>query len=170
MTDLTDPNDNPAPAGPDDELLAELAAVVRQASPAPDELVQAGAASFTWRSIDAELAELSFDSLVGAGGPVLVRGPGDAARMLVFEAEGLQVDVEVAPVEGGGRSLVGQVSLEGPGTVEVRSADGGRVHAPLDDHGRFRAARIGPGPLSLRCTITPEGGPPRTVETAWLVV
>lgn len=164
MTDLTDPNDNPAPAGPDDELLAELAAVVRQASPAPDELVQAGAASFTWRSIDAELAELAYDSLLDESALAGVRSA-DAPRALSFETPTLSVDVEVTE-SGDRRRVLGQVVPPQPADVEVRSTHG-TVAVVADDVGRF-AVDVAPGPVSLRCRL--RGGQGPTLETSWTIV
>ena len=52
----------------DQSLLAEVRAAAAEHDPVPADVVAAAKASFTWRSIDAELAELIEDSaLVGAG-------------------------------------------------------------------------------------------------------
>ena len=53
-----------ADMGKDDDLLRELGRVVTAADPVPPEVIAAAKASFTWRTIDAELAELAFDSLL----------------------------------------------------------------------------------------------------------
>ena len=51
---------------PDDELEAELRRLAADREPVPAELVQAALDAFGWRDIDAELAELVYDSLVDA--------------------------------------------------------------------------------------------------------
>jgi hypothetical protein len=48
----------------DDQLEHELRRLAAGLDPAPPELVQAAADAFSWRNIDAELAELVFDSLL----------------------------------------------------------------------------------------------------------
>ena len=53
---------NPTTHDPDDRLLAELAAALDAADPVPARVLDAAKESFTWRTIDAELAELVFDS------------------------------------------------------------------------------------------------------------
>jgi len=45
----------------DDQLLAALADAFREARAVPGELVEAANAAYTWRNIDAELANLTRD-------------------------------------------------------------------------------------------------------------
>ena len=80
-----------------DPLMAEVRAVLENADPVPPAVLAAAKGTFTWRTIDSELAELvadSADSLAGAVGAG-VRGE-TAPRLLTFEAAGLVVEVEVA--------------------------------------------------------------------------
>ena len=60
---------------PDDELEAELRRLAADREPVPAELVQAAVDAFGWRNIDAELAELVYDSLIDTDEASLVRGP-----------------------------------------------------------------------------------------------
>ena len=46
----------------DDALLAALRRIPRHADPVPGPVLEAARGSFTWRTIDAELAELAYDS------------------------------------------------------------------------------------------------------------
>lgn len=157
--DLTEPPEDRA-------LLDDLGEALRAADPVPDQWRFAAEGCFTWRTVDAELAEMTFDS-TAAEHLALVRGPALAERIVVFEARGLRVEIELAAVPATGRYRVtGQLVPEGAGTVELRQA-GGSVVVEADAHGRFRADGIVAGPLSLRCTVPAE---PRPVETAWLIV
>jgi len=66
---------------PDEAEDAGLEAGLRDAAarfdPVPAELIQAAVAAFSWRTADAELAALAFDSLLDQAGDALVRGAGD---------------------------------------------------------------------------------------------
>src|SRR5216684_8898574 len=61
----------------DTELEEELRRAAARFDPVPGELLRAAASVFTWRTIDAELAELVFDSLVDHDEVSLVRGPAE---------------------------------------------------------------------------------------------
>lgn len=50
----------------DDELLSALRAALREERDVPGHFVDAGKAVFTWHSIDAELAAITYDSLAEA--------------------------------------------------------------------------------------------------------
>ncbi len=157
--DLTEPPEDRA-------LLEDLGAALRAADPAPGHWQFAAEGCFTWRTVDAELAEMIFDSTAPET-LALVRGPALAERIVVFEARGLRVEIELAAVPGTARFRVtGQLVPEGAGTVELRQP-GGSVVAEADASGRFHADGIVAGPLSLRWSPPGEGRP---VETAWLLV
>ena len=102
-----DTNETPDLLGPEDEaLLQELRAAARRFDPPPDSVLEAARASLTWRTIDAELAALEFDSAVDLAATA-VRG-GEGPRLLTFAAPGLNIEVEVSPI-GPRRQLVGQL-------------------------------------------------------------
>ena len=147
----------------DTALLEELRRVVAAADPVPPEVVAAAKASFTWRTIDAELAELSFDSLLDDDA-VLVRGD-EQPRLLTFEASSVTIELVVV-AEAGVRRVVGQIVPVQPATVEVIHS-GGTEHVEADDLGRFRAERLGPGPMRIR--VVPDTGQPVT-ETEWISI
>jgi hypothetical protein len=126
----------------------------------PPELVEAGKGLFTWRTIDAELAELAYDSLVADDEPG-VRAGGQP-RTLTFEAGGLTVEVEVDDVPGA-RRLIGQLTPPGRAELELRTADDAVV-GEADDLGRFVLAL----PVAkLRSSLRIRRGS-ATVETAWV--
>src|SRR5437773_988059 len=115
------------------EMLAELRSVIDEVDAPPADVVAAAKASFTWRTVDAdlaELAEITFDSLVDEEAGTLVRGAG--------------------PPRHTGRA--GQPAQRGPyrraGRPGARRGHGpyqpGR-HARCPRPIRGRAARAGPG-------------------------
>src|SRR5436190_24385792 len=103
------------------EMLAELRSVIDEVDAPPADVVAAAKASFTWRTVDAdlaELAEITFDSLVDEEAGTLVRGAGQP-RLLTFTATGVEIEVEVTP-SGRAYRLLGQVIPAAPGDLEVR--------------------------------------------------
>jgi hypothetical protein len=136
---------------PADEALAvELAAVMADLR-APDHVVGAAKALFTWRTIDAELAALVFDSLVDEE-PVLSRAA-DRRRQLTFEVGATTIDVELE-VTTTGRRLVGQLTPARRAEIELVGASGSAV---ADELGRFiLAIPPQPGAFGLRLRF-PDG-------------
>lgn len=147
--------------GPDDPeemgVVDDLKRVIGDADPVPPEVLAAAVASRAWRRVDAELAELVYDSVVDA---VLVRNRG-GARQLTFEASGLTVEVEVGP-----RTLDGQLVPPQPAQVELRHRHG-TLTVSADRLGHFRVEHVPHGPVSLRCQPDAAGTP---TETAWVVI
>jgi hypothetical protein len=148
---------------PDDtELLADIRDVYDQLDPVPPEVVAAARGALTWLTIDADLAELTADSLIDSAA---VRSAG-APRLVSFEADGLTVEVEVAET-GDTRRLVGQLVPPGPAQVTVRSA-GGEHTVEADELGCFAVEGIAPGPVSLLCRL--PDSPDRPVVTSWISI
>ena len=115
-----------------DPVVAELRSMLDRADPVPDSVLAAAKAAFSWRTIDAELAELTADSLFADTGVRTAEG----ARLLTFEGPGIEVEVEVAHT-GAGRKLTGQVVPVGRAT-----RSGGSERAAR--RGRARADRARP--------------------------
>ena len=148
----------------DNELEAELRRLAADREPVPAELVQAALDAFGWRDIDAELAELVYDSLADADEASLVRGsPGQ--RLVSFAVGGVTIDVEVTSA-GPGRAVMGQIAPPQRAVVDIR----GRretVTVEADELGRFQSGSIPPGPASLRLRPPPGGDGPAIV-TDWI--
>ncbi|MDH3499420.1 MAG: hypothetical protein OEM97_04810 [Acidimicrobiia bacterium] len=143
----------------DEQLMAELGATLDELDPVPTAATEFAKAAFTWRTIDAELAELVFDSaddqLTG------VRSTG-GARQMTFRAPGLEIEVVV--MAEGARRLVGQ--LVPPQAAEIELLYQGEVRsASSDSLGRFTFLDVPVGPVSIRCMV--EG---TTVQTDWMIV
>lgn len=153
--------------GTDDEVMVALATASRAVGGPPPDVVAAAKATFTWRTIDAELAELTFDSGADSDALAGVRS-GGGARALTFEHDDVVVEVEVNE-DAGGRTLVGQVGPAAPEWVELQQASGAAaVRFETDDMGRFRVPGVASGPVRLLCRF-PAGGRPELL-TAWVTI
>lgn len=143
-----------------DELLARLGVLARGLDPVPGRVLAAARACATWQTVDTELADLIYDSVVDEE---LVGVRGGAARQLTFATADITVEVEVAAL---GR-INGQLVPPQAADVEIRHPEGA-VNVRSDDLGHFRAEGVPPGPISLRCRT---GGPAgRVAHTDWVVV
>jgi hypothetical protein len=140
-----------------DQLEVLLAEALEEVDPVPDFVVAAAKDAFIWRTIDAELAELVFDSSDGLVG---VRSQ-ETARQVTFRAPG--VEIEMMMLAEGGRRLVGQLVPPQQATVELRHGTALRETA-TDAVGRFSFPDVPTGPISLTI-VTPDGG---RVTTEWL--
>lgn len=140
------------------ELLDELRVALTDADPVPDAVVASGKAALTWLTIDAELAMLAEES--GLAG---VRST-TTDRVLTFECDSGVITFEVG-VDGDLRHLMGQTDR--PADLEIHHR-GAPVATSTDRHGRFRAANILAGPVSVRCTFYDSPGTP--VVTSWVIV
>jgi hypothetical protein len=147
----------------DDKLEEELRRLAARVDPVPTELLQGATGAFAWRDIDAELAELVFDSLLDTDEATVVRGSPDR-RLVSFAAGELTIDVEVTAT-GPARTVMGQIVPPRRGQVDLRRP-GETVTVEADELGRFRSGPLAPGPLSLRLR-TDDGAP---VVTDWLAL
>ncbi len=148
-----------------DSLLDELRRVVDQADPIPDAVIRAAKESFVWRTIDADLAALVNDSAAGdTAAAVAVRASG-AARLLTFQAPGVEVEVEVGET-GRGRRLTGQLVPVSSARVTIRSMTGA-VDVVADEFGRFSADAVPAGTVRLEIE---RDGSTSPVVTSWVSI
>jgi len=145
---------------PDDDLIAVLTTALRTADPVPARVLHAARGAYTWRTIDAELAELVFDSASELTG---VRSE-DQARQVTFQAPGIEIEVMV--VDGSTRRIVGQLVPAQESTIELTGADRA-VATTSDDLGRFTFDEVLPGPV--RISVVGDGNTP-TVHTDWVLL
>ena len=143
----------------DDELVEAIKTGLEQTDPVPMSAVEAAKAAFTWRTIDAELAELVYDS--AETGLVGVRGEG--ARQVTFRSPGVEIEVMVTDERE--RRIVGQLVPPQQATVEALTSGGIREQGS-DSLGRFSFEGIVPGPVKLSVE-TADGG---TVVTEWTIL
>ena len=151
------------PDQPDAALEEQLRQIIERLDPVPDELLAVAIASYTWRSVDSDLAELVFDSAAEENA-ALVRGS-DQARLLTFSVRDLVIELQVSS-GGHERRIVGQLTPPQPATVQIRQ-DGTVTDAGADDLGRFTGS-LAAGPFSLACRSGTGGGQP--VVTEWIAI
>jgi len=153
----------------DECLMLELRSLLTRLDPVDPRLLDQARFAYCWRSVDSELAELSFDSLVDHDTALAVRAGGDPAReprMLGFGAvvggEDVAIEVEVTP--GPGRpALVGQLLPPEAATVELQAGTGAVDSVQADELGRFLIEAVPGGPVRL-CVRHGE----RLVHTTWV--
>jgi hypothetical protein len=160
------------PEQADEQLLASLRASAARLDPVPEEALLAARSMLAHLRLDAELAELTFDSHA-EGALIGLRAGTPAARHVSFDAGAAQVEFEVVEV-GDRRRLIGQCVPATEATVTVhRQAEEGTgrsrvvwAETATDELGRF-AVEVPAGPISLRCEWAFGA---IAVETAWVRV
>jgi hypothetical protein len=140
----------------DERLLAELGRAMRAAAEVPAGFIAAGKSAFTWHDVDAELAELAYDS-ARTGSPSLARGEA-LPRELTFVAGDVSIELELAT-----DAVQGQVVPPGADEIELQVRDGGSAAAAVDEVGWFRFDTRPVGWFRLRLR-TADGA---RVVTAW---
>ena len=111
----------PTILGDDDVLLRDLGAAMRAGSAVPERFVELGRQSFAWYGIDAELAELSYDSAADLDPARFAAARGDDApfRTLTFTSGELVLEIEVTA-----DAVRGQLLPTGTGMVRLSVQDG----------------------------------------------
>lgn len=133
-----------------DRLVSELASALAPPD-VPLGVLEAAKAVYTWRTVDAQLAALSYDSAVSGDALVGLRGTTAPPRTLAFEAPDLSLVAEVTE-----DALVGYVLPAEAGVLEVQEAPGVCRRVPVDSTGGFR---VHPLPrAAFRLVYTGERG------------
>ena len=144
----------------DEELLAALGEALRAREAVPGWFVETGKNAYAWHNIDAELAQLTYDSSRDQDAVAVVRSETASIRALTFTSARLSIELEVAS-----DSLVGQIIPPQAGTHEVHTT-GGVTSSPVDEVGCFAVAPIPASPFRLRCR-TEDG---TDVLTGWITL
>ena len=127
----------------DDQLMAALAGAFRAERDVPAAFVEAGKAAFTWHSIDAELAALTFDSVTGATAAA-VRSEEASPRLVTFAATDLIIELEIGRDE-----IIGQIVPPQRGHVDACPASGAALTASIDEIGCFIIRPLPKSPFRL---------------------
>jgi hypothetical protein len=147
----------------DEAVFEELRDLIARTDPLPERLDDAARAAFTWRTIDAELAELMQDSAEVDAAALALRGAATGPRLLSFESPRLAIEAEVTVLGPRERRLVGQIVP--PVAASLTLEQGGvRLTAQADELALFAFDRVGAGPVRLRAAL-PDGG--MEVATPW---
>ena len=160
----------------DEELIAALGEALRARREVPEWFVDTGKNAYAWHNIDAELAQLTYDSLADSLGDSLGHSLGDSPgdreraaavrseaasiRALTFTSAQLSIELEVG--EG---SLLGQIIPPRAGTLEVHTT-AGVASSAVDEIGCFAVTPIPASPFRLRCR-TEDG---TDVLTGWITL
>jgi hypothetical protein len=126
----------------DQTLLVELDKAWFAGQCVPPEFITAGKRVWASPDLDAELAELIYDSLRE---PAQVRTDRAELRALTFASATQTIELEVT--DGG---LLGQLVPPGRARIEVEARDGGTTDATSDELGFFTIPRVPDGAFRLR--------------------
>ena len=127
----------------DDQLLAALGDAVRARQAVPDAFVEMGKGAYAWHRIDAELAQLTYDSRTDR--IAAVRSETAAVRALSFASAHLSMELEVTE-----DCLLGQVIPPRAGTLEAQTGAGASTETAVDEIGCFAVDPIPASPFRLR--------------------
>ena len=144
----------------DEQLLAALGEAVKAREAVPEWFVETGKNAYAWHNIDAELAQLTYDSQADAGQMAVARSETASIRALTFTSAHLSIELEVA--DG---SLLGQVVPPQPGALETHTRSG-MTTSPVDEAGFFALEPIPASPFLLRFRAT-DGA---SVMTGWITL
>ena len=133
----------------EEELLGELQAALLAEQEVPGALVDAGKAVWTWRSLDAELAALTYDSALEAMAEQLVATRSEAAtlRSLTYASQSLTIELEVTR-----DALLGQVQPAQAARAELVTRDGAVTPVDVDEVGWFAVRPAPRSPFRIACT------------------
>ena len=144
----------------DEQLLAALGEALRARQAVPEWFVETGKNAYAWHNIDAELAQLTYDSNRDEDTVAAVRSEAASIRALTFTSGRLSIELEVAE-----SSLLGQIIPPRAGTLEVHTT-AGVTCSPVDEIGCFVVDPIPSSPFRLRCR-TQDGA---DVLTGWITL
>lgn len=130
----------------DEELLAALRQALLARQAVPPAFVEAAQNAFAWRNIDAELAQLTYDSMRDYDATVGVRAEAASIRSLTFTSAHLTIELEVAQ-----ESLLGQIVPTQTATVTVQPRAGSETGVQTDEIGCFSIRPIPSSPFRLHC-------------------
>ena len=146
----------------DDERLMEvLSDALRARQAVPPWFLETAKNAYAWHSIDAELAQLTYDSSRDAEVSASLRAESASIRALTFTSAHLTIELEI-----GDRGLLGQIVPPRPGMIEAQTQAGASTPATVDEIGCFSIEPMPPGPFRLHCR-TEDG---TEVVTRWVTL
>ena len=145
----------------DDQLLAALGEAIRARLAVPAQFIEAGKNAYAWHNIDAELAQLTYDSQENRRELAVVRSETASVRALTFTSAHLTMELEVTE-----NAVLGQIIPPRAGTLEVHTRAGEITATEMDEIGCFAVDPIPDSPFRLRCR-TADGA---DVLTGWITL
>ena len=148
--------------GRDDEiLLTALREALAARDAVPQAFLETARNAYAWHHIDAELAQLTYDSRHDTERELAVRSESASIRALTFHSARFSVEVEITD-----DALLGQVVPPQRGTVEIQTLVGHTSAVEVDDVGCFAVEPKPDSPFRMR--LRTEGQP--DVLTGWLTL
>jgi hypothetical protein len=136
----------------DDHLFASLREALREAEETPPRFVEMGKAAFAWHNIDAELADLTYDSSMVEAQPVGTMRAQDASlRALTYATADLTIEIEITA-----DAVLGQILPPQAGSASTYLAAGPVAETSVDDMGFFAIRPVPTSSFRLRC-VTASG-------------
>lgn len=145
----------------DEELMAALKEALASYQSVPPEFIEAGRNAFAWHNIDAEIAQLTYDSAAYRDTVPSMRSESASIRALTFTSAHLTIELEVSE-----DSLLGQVIPPRQGTIEVHIRTGVITAIGVDELGYFTIRRPPDSPFQLHWQTS--DGP--DIVTGWITL
>jgi len=145
----------------DDRLLGALRQALKARQAVPTWFIETGRNAFAWHNIEAELAQLTYDSKEDRLQAAVMRSETASIRALTFTSTHLSVELEVT-----GTSLLGQLLPAQEGELEIHTRAGEISTTEVDEVGCFSVDPIPDSPFRLRCH-TVDG---TDVLTGWITI
>jgi len=145
----------------DERLLAALSEAMKASEAVPSWFIETGKSAFAWHNIDAELAQLTYDSSVDQREAAVMRSETASIRALTFTSPHVSLELEVTE-----NSLLGQVIPPRAGALEIHTRTGEISTTEVDEIGCFAVDPIPDNPFRLRCS-TADG---TDVLTGWITL
>jgi hypothetical protein len=146
----------------DDELMARLQQALHRRQSVPVEFMETARNAYAWHDIDAELAQLTYDSGPGRQLAAATRAEDAQIRALTFTSARLTIELEVAP-----DAVLGQILPMQTAALEVQMRSGEEESQfSTDEIGCFAIRPVPRSPFRLRCRAS--GGV--DVLTGWITL
>jgi hypothetical protein len=145
----------------DERLLTALSEAMKARAAVPAWFIETGKNAFAWHNIDAELAQLTYDSNEDRREAAVTRAETASIRSLTFTSEHLTMELEVT-----GNSLLGQIFPTRAGVLEIHTRAGEISTTEVDEIGCFSVEPIPASPFRLRSSAF-DG---TYVLTGWITI
>ena len=129
----------------DEQLLAALREALEADEAVLPEFIEVGKNAYAWHNIDAELAQLTYDSIRAPDAALSLRAEAASIRALTFTSAHLTIELEVSE-----DSVLGQVIPAQSGVIEIQGREGTTATLEADEVGCFLIRPIPDSPFRLR--------------------
>jgi hypothetical protein len=147
VRDDTDDRELLAAVSDDEKLLTALRDAIRARDAVPAWFIETGKNAYAWHNVDAELAQLTYDSSSDEHVAAVTRSETASIRALTFTSAQLSIELEVTD-----DSVLGQIIPPGARTLEI-DMTAGTTTTTVDEIGFFAVEPKPNRPFRLRCRI-----------------